>query len=62
MRDERQARDVVISREIAQATAEILVMRERERIRRAREYDHPVNRAGRALGGLWRSIASGGWE
>lgn len=62
MSESAKPSDVVISREIAQAAAEILVMRERERIRRAREYDHPVNRAGRALGGLWRSIASGGWE
>lgn len=33
-----------------------------EAIRRERERRNPVNRAGRALHGLWRTIATGGWE
>jgi hypothetical protein len=42
--------------------AQIALRLLKEQIRREREWRHPVNRLGRWLGGVARSVASGGWE
>ena len=59
MTDDQKVR---IIEAVAPAIAQAAVLVVAEQIRERRAYHHPVNRAGRALGGLWRSIASGGWE
>lgn len=55
------------TREIAaEALAKIAVLRVEDAIRRQREWEarqrNPINQAGRALHGVWRSIITGGWE
>lgn len=58
MTPEQRLADTYIREVIGPVAREVV----RDAIRRERARQHPINKAGRALGSVWRTIASGGWE
>lgn len=59
VKDARELPADVVRDEI---TRELVRQAFRERREAVARHNRPTARLGRALGGLWRSIVSGGWE